>query len=265
MFYNINNIAIATPYIAPAIMESERAKILNLEGTYNTRDLGGYKTSDGRITKYGVFLRSDDTDELTEDDIEKIKKYGVKTVIDFRLNSEKQDNKDKLDIPYFNHYSVNVKGSYLKKHKNENVRMLDNYILFIDYTGKGNWVKEAFDIIANTDQNECILFHCWGGRNKSGLLSMLLLGMVGVSNEDIANNYIMTAYFVNERPKVKKTIDKDIEKNGKIATDLYYFSKQKINDAINYIIKNYGSFENYLLSCGISQKNLDKIKNKFLV
>ena len=61
---------------------------LPLKGSYNTRDLGGYRTYDGNATSFNQFLRSDEVGYLNEEDSMFLKEYGVKTVIDLRTNDE---------------------------------------------------------------------------------------------------------------------------------------------------------------------------------
>ena len=61
---------------------------LALEGTYNTRDIGGYATGDDRQTRWGVYLRSDSLHQLSEDDRQRLREYGLRTVVDLRRNRE---------------------------------------------------------------------------------------------------------------------------------------------------------------------------------
>ena len=58
--------------------------LIELEGTYNTRDLGGYETIDGKTVKYGMLFRSDKLKNLTPLDCEKLSNLGIKRIIDFR-------------------------------------------------------------------------------------------------------------------------------------------------------------------------------------
>ena len=64
--------------------------LIELEGTHNTRDLGGYETIDGKTIKYGKLFRSDKLKNLTQSDCEKLSNLGIERIIDFRSNEEKQ-------------------------------------------------------------------------------------------------------------------------------------------------------------------------------
>lgn len=248
-----------------SILEKEKSKIVKLETTYNTRDLGGYKASDGKITRHGVFLRSDDTDNLTLKDIEKLKTYGVTTVLDLREEPYYLEHHDKLSsIPEINYQNIDIVKIYNAYSTDKETRSDESSARrFLRYTGEGNWVKTAFDIIANTEG--CTLFHCFAGKDRTGLVAMLLLGLVGVSDEDIMQNYSVSYDFIKDNPKIKEIIEKDIENFGEAAIGKYHATPpSKIKHGIDYISENYGTTEKYLLACGVSRENLDKIKNRFV-
>jgi protein-tyrosine phosphatase len=67
-----------------------------LDGAANFRDLGGYETTDGRHVRWGTFYRSDDLGSLTDADLEKVAKLGIKLVCDFRSPQEKEAEPDRL-------------------------------------------------------------------------------------------------------------------------------------------------------------------------
>lgn len=253
------------PRVDNSILEKEKSKIVKLETTYNTRDLGGYKTVDGKFTKYGVFLRSDDTDDLTLKDIETLKSYGVTAVLDLREEPYYLEHPDRLsNIPEINYQNIDIVKIYNEHSDNKETRSDESSARkFLRYTGEGNWVKTAFDIIASTEG--CTLFHCFAGKDRTGLVAMLLFGLVGVSAEDIMQNYSVSYDLIKDHPKIKPIIEKDVKDFGEAAIEKYHATPpSKIKHGIDYISENYGTTENYLLACGVSRVNLDKIKNRFV-
>ena len=81
---------------------------LPIEGTKNTRDLGGYPTKDGKVTKFHIFVRSDNLINITDKDNEFLKDYGISDIIDFRGNTSIQStfvSDDNINNQYFKfHY-----------------------------------------------------------------------------------------------------------------------------------------------------------------
>src|SRR5919206_5017078 len=61
---------------------------LSLTGTYNLRDTGGYRTLDGRTTRWRTFLRSDSLHRVPPMAQTTLLNYGVRTVIDLRRSDE---------------------------------------------------------------------------------------------------------------------------------------------------------------------------------
>ena len=90
---------------------------LPLKGTYNTRELGGFVSSDKQITAFGRFLRSDRLDGLKDEDIKFLKAYGLTTVIDLRSKSECQMMEDQPIIKAgfnYRHLPLMREEDYLK-------------------------------------------------------------------------------------------------------------------------------------------------------
>ncbi len=67
-------------------------RLLPLIGAYTFRDLGGYPTNDGRVTRWDKLFRSDTLHELTEEDLKVLRDIGLATIIDLRMPSEIERN-----------------------------------------------------------------------------------------------------------------------------------------------------------------------------
>jgi len=233
---------------------------VNLYGTKNTRDLGGYKISGDKTTKSKMFFRSDNTDRLTDEDIRKLKeKSNLKNVIDLRYDSEIEAAPDKLsnieEITYYN-IPLYIPKEQMKDLINGKIDLGDAYI---ESLNQKEMVKNIFDTIANIDNDGSLLFHCTNGKDRTGTIAALLLGLCGVSNEDIVNNYSVTYELIKDNESVKKGIEK-------YGTDVIFKSlPEYMTKLMNHISEKYGNVENYLIECGISKNNIDKIKDKFTV
>ena len=69
---------------------------LPFTGAHNFRDLGGYKTQDGRTVKWGKVYRSDNLHSLTDEDVDYMIRLNIKSVVDFRSDEEREDEPDRL-------------------------------------------------------------------------------------------------------------------------------------------------------------------------
>lgn len=231
--------------------------MIEFENIVNIRDLGGYKTSDEKFTKYKVFFRSGNTDKASKEDIKKLLEiYDVKTVIDLRNSEELSEFPDKFSqIPGVNYINTPIEyNDCLEEFRSTDrgLIVLYEYIL----KEKKQVLKDVFDAIANMNDGS-MLFHCTLGRDRTAMLAMLLLGLVGVSRDDMIQNYTVSYELIKDLDIIKR--------------DLIFYGERKtitlpeyIEGAMDLIENDYGTFGNYLLSCNISETNLTKIKNRFL-
>lgn len=231
--------------------------MITLENVVNIRDLGGYKTFDGKLTKHNIFYRSGNTDKSSKNDIKKlIEVYNVKTVIDLRNNEEIKQSPDKFaEIQEVNYINTPIEYSECLeefKSTDRGLAVLYYYIL----KEKKQVLKTVFDTIANANEGS-ILFHCTLGRDRTAMVAMLLLGLVGVNRNDIIQNYTVSYDLIKDLDIIKR--------------DLVYYGKRKtitlpeyIESAMDFIKNDYNTFENYLLDCNVSKNNLIKIKNRFI-
>lgn len=231
--------------------------MIKLENVVNIRDLGGYKTFDGKLTKHNIFYRSGNTDKSSKNDIKKlIEVYNVKTVIDLRNKEEIKKSPDKFaEIPEVNYINTPIEYSECLEEftsTNRGLAVLYDYIL----KEKRQVLKTVFDTIASANEGG-ILFHCTLGRDRTAMIAMLLLGLVGVNRNDIIQNYTVSYDLIKDLDIIKR--------------DLVYYGKRKtitlpeyIESAMDFIKNDYNTFENYLLDCNVSKNNLIKIKNRFI-
>ena len=228
-----------------------------LSSTKNTRDLGGYVSKDNKnITRKNIILRSDHAESLSSEDIEKLNKLPVALVIDFRNQHEIDKSADAfaslnsvkhVNIPmHFTNEFENIE----KLSKNE-ITLDKTYIDLVSDDSQKFQIKQVFDEIANVD-NGAILIHCSFGKDRTGIISALILGLCGVNDSDIINNFSVTQELLNSD-------EKDLTK----LTNLFSSDASIMKNFIDFIEKS-GGYEKFLLGCGVEQKNLDKIKSRLL-
>ena len=75
-------------------LQNEEHRLLPMDGAHNTRELGGYKTTDGKSIKWGMLFRSDKLSDISKTDEEYLKNLGIKKIIDFRSEDEKAEDPD---------------------------------------------------------------------------------------------------------------------------------------------------------------------------
>jgi len=233
---------------------------LHLETTYNTRDLGGYLTQSGAVTSYKQFLRSDDISYLNENDVETLFNYGVRTVIDLRGVEERQrtdytlEGNSRISMLHLPLYGGNL----------QELREIDASIdgmsfqeaFYIQLLEEKETLTQVLRAILEAPEGG-ILFHCMAGKDRTGIVAMLLLGISDVHEADIIENYETTWSYIRRNPK--------IQENVKHTTKDVFLSKAEwMETVLTYIVKNYGGISQYVCALGFTPKEIDALKKRLI-
>jgi protein-tyrosine phosphatase len=172
---------------------------LNFPGLLNVRELGGQPTRDGATTRSHSLLRSDDLVQLTEQGMQALADYGVRTVIDLRWPGEVAAKPHPL--------ARSARG--VRYHQ---ISLLtDDEMQWASLSGectKEMWkcavlehtrpqLKEVLEVIADA-ATEPLLFHCVAGKDRTGLIAALLLALADVEPDAIAADYAASTTHLTE-------------------------------------------------------------------
>jgi len=234
-----------------------------LEGAYNVRDLGGYATSDGKLVRRGAFLRADGLDRLSPTDQQLLLSYGLTSIIDLRASSELKNYPDVFaqspDVSYFHLPLFEYEDGNIVEVYKKNPPLEQIYCHWLDEC-QGR-IKDIIEAIA-TANTGCTLVHCSAGKDRTGLIIAILLGLVGVAPEVIAQDYSLSA--TNLAPKVEEWRAQAIKDGQNIEMFDHYMASEPymILKAFDHLETNYGGVIGYLKKIGLTQQQLDIIIDK---
>lgn len=158
---------------------------------YNFRDLGGYATSDGHVIAWRRLFRSDDLSRLTPDDADRFAALGIRTVLDLRRPTEIAELGR---IPTST--SVDYRHVYLVHPPWEPATFTDSasYAAYLreryremSVDGREG-IGTALRLVADVDTAP-LVFHCFAGKDRTGIVAALTLALLGVADETIADDY----------------------------------------------------------------------------
>ena len=184
-----------------------------LKKLFNTRDLGGLPAADGKTIKYGKLIRSGKLYKLPKKTVEALKAYGVTTVIDLRIFTEQEEAPDTLwdGVKYVHlpilctatpgitreksmRRTMVLESKRIKKEFGSATRYMEEmYCSILLNEEPQNYLKQALRLIIENEN--CVLWHCSGGKDRAGIVSMLVESLLGVSEDVIIADYVASLRF----------------------------------------------------------------------
>ncbi|MDE1178206.1 MAG: tyrosine-protein phosphatase [Edaphobacter sp.] len=189
---------------------------LDLEGTPNFRDIGGYETADGRFVRWGLFYRSGVLSGLTPADLQYLAQLNIRVVCDFRTKEENDVAPEKwVDDPSVQRVSLPIGSDPNRKSNNVSLqqllaghptaeqlreRMRATYGSFVFSSG------DQFATLFRQVNNDHLplLYHCTAGKDRTGIFSALLLLTLGVPEKTVLEDYALTNQYLHDPAQIKK-------------------------------------------------------------
>ncbi|MGK0374352.1 MAG: protein-tyrosine phosphatase [Arenicella sp.] len=184
-----------------------KQRILKIEGVINFRDLGGYQTNDGFTVSWGKIYRSAQLDRMTDQGAKDMASLGIKTVIDLRFSDEtkryptmRHAVPDAEILSWHEEFQDNGadKGDAIKRLWQQSLESNDpaqvreamrlNYPKKL-YSHQAIYKKMLMRLV---EQQTPLVFHCAAGKDRTGVAAALILSLLGVSDELIIEDYLLT-------------------------------------------------------------------------
>jgi protein-tyrosine phosphatase len=227
--------ALDSDYLRALLEPADRQRWLDLPGVANARDLGGYPTYDGRTTRWNTVFRSGRLRDMNEHGCEVFRAHEIRTVIDLRnrlvVDTASHDGdpacvQDAANMMLFRFIPPRRK----EPNKAQATRAL--------VSRNVNAITNVFNTLADRD-NLPLLYHCTAGKDRAGIISYLLLELLGVDRRVIRAEYDLS---------------------GEVGKSAGY---QGI-DAIFADIDQAGGIHEYLLNMGVSYQTQRRIRENLL-
>jgi protein-tyrosine phosphatase len=248
---------------------------LLLEGAPNFRDLGGYRTTDGRRVRVGQVYRSGALSELTETDLERLAALGIHQVFDLRTPEEVARNPDRLpDGVRYVPLPLPTEGSSFSRIVEliANLRRLDQ-LLLRGYTrvmidSNARFFGDLLRRLAHDEQALPAVIHCTAGKDRAGMAAALLLAALGVPDETIVADYSLSSRHYALFHRLVSEQIAPLAPAGLTADDLHGLlvaNPEVMRSALAHLRGRYGSIEAYLLKhAGLDAAALERLRERLL-
>lgn len=230
-------------------------------GTHNIRDLGGYATATGP-TQFRRLLRADALHRLDETGVATLVDTGVTTVIDLRHSDELAQQPNPFAEHGTVHYhNVSLLDGLAPSLMSEGDLLLELYQLALSQ--RQGAIAQVLNLIADAPTGT-VLFHCTAGKDRTGIIAALLLGIAGVEASDIVDDYAQTAALI--APIVADITEGAVARGADPESfkRLLASEPETMVATLAFIEAEFGSVPAYLALIGLDEASITRLRNRLL-
>ena len=264
-----------------ADLDHSYARVLPLEGGSNFRDLGGYRTTDGKTVKRGLLFRSGVMANLTTRDQDYLNRFAFKTVVDLRSREE-------LEL-FPNAWAQHAQLNYVYDDYSITQMLPAATDKAAPLSSPGDTYRAMPDRIKPQlqqyfqeaiDGDVPMVVNCAAGQDRTGIASALMLSALGVPRETIYRDYLLSTQYRLPQIEIGQVdLPKAAQHNAFAAMMLRYQNQASeqpqplltennvpfLKFTFDDIEKRFGSVERYLdVELGVDDRDLNILRQRFL-
>ena len=235
------------------LLTSERQ--LPFKKVHNFRDLGGLPTQDGKHVRWGLLYRSDRLDKFSKEERQYLEQLNIAEITDLRFSVEVERHPDILpeSAEYFHNPIGGDDGSeYLALRQSVFKKEIDGpqtqarfrelMVIFAD--SAAIYFKPILDRML-VDEPKPMLYHCSGGKDRTGYMTLVILSALGVDRETIRQDYLMSNYYRYKENKHKMRLGRILALDYETMYHTFVVQEYYL-DAVYDIIDAAGGIDAYL-------------------
>jgi len=273
----------SAPVVAPVNLPAEQRaahRLLQFEGITNFRDLGGYRSTDGRTVKWGQLYRSGTFAHSSRSDLKALQKLNLSTLIDFRSSAEKEEEPNilpdptgfrVLEIPTLDDGNKAMVGEIMERIETGNFEGFDPNESMLEANRQfASEFTPQFRKFIHTvlDENgKAVVWHCSAGKDRTGFAAAILLRILGVAQPTVMADYMESKSHALDGRKNDMRLLR-LFKGDEAADKLIIMlgvEEAWLSAAFDKIDQQWGSFDDYMANgLQLSPSDVDRLKTTLL-
>ena len=242
-------------------MAERPARLVRLDGCFNFRDLGGYATQDGRRVRWRRLYRSDALHHLSEADLRHVRdELGVRTLVDLRSSAERSgEPASGLAAPPVQAHHVPLFDRE-RSGDTPSLPLAEIYLMLLRVAREP--IARAVRVLATG--NDPALFHCAAGKDRTGIVAAVLLGALGVRDEDIVEDYAATRDGLVGIVERLRSSDSYQYVFTELPPDTLHAEPETMARVLVEAGQEFGAMRGYLRSAGFEEAELRRLEASLL-
>ena len=238
-------------------------RLIPLDGAVNFRDLGGYPAGDGLQTRWRLLFRADGLGDLTPADFEVMRALGIRTVIDLRSGEELERGRFDVDAHpvTFHHFPIIEKLPDPDEFNRRPGLLGSQYQEML--SGAGQPIRSVLEILAGPGALPAV-FHCTAGKDRTGVLSALVLSLLGVDEPTVVADYALSGEAMTRlRAKLLVKYPEGREAIEGIP-EVFSAAPEQMEQLLDYLRAEYGSVPAYVTGLGTQSSVVESLRAALL-
>jgi protein-tyrosine phosphatase len=239
-------------------------RVIELAGCYNFRDLGGYPTGDGRRVRWRQLYRSDALHLLTAADVTRLRHdLGVGDVVDLRSSAEvRADGRGLLEREAVRFHHLPLFDGEVRSGGAERAdyTLADRYVLLAEYAAEA--IGRVVTVLAEAPGPA--VYHCAAGKDRTGVISAVVLGVLGVRDEVIVADYAATQENLDAIVERLMASDGYQTMLAALPPDTLHAEPATMVALLERLREKYGSMRGYVRAAGVADATLERLAARLL-
>ncbi len=241
------------------------SRLIPLEGCLNFRDLGGYPAASARIVRWRQVFRSDALHLLTPQDVDRLRdELRIRDVIDLRssaeVRSEGQGPLADQDVRF--HHVPLFDGEVRAEDRDRaaQISLADRYVFLAELAKER--IGRVVTTVATAEAGA--VFHCAAGKDRTGVISAILLGLLGVPDEVIVADYVATRENLDAIVERLNALEGYRTILATLPPDTMHADPETMLEFLERLRAAHGSFEDYAVAAGVTADAITTLRERLL-